>query len=241
MVRACSQAHVEPTPGGVTGPVKQHPTRRSRALAGGLAAALLVVSGVACTSGEDEPPAASSPSPSPLPDQSVGAEPTLEAKPVPTKVTVARVVGGKLDRKRRARLEKQIERVVSRYFDDAYLGGEYPRRDFSDALATFSPGARQRAASDRKLLTNAGVGTSTEAVVPRAKVARLDVLVPRRLVAGLTARIRLVFVQERTDGADQRVTVSGRLLVNRKKSGPWQIFGYDITRSSVPVAKGSSS
>ena len=73
----------------------------------------------------------------------------------------------------------------------------------------------------------------------RTKTARLDVLVPRRLVAGLTARIRLVFVQERTDGADQRVTVTGRLLINRKKSGPWQIFGYDITRSSVPATKGS--
>ena len=36
---------------------------------------------------------------------------------------------------------------------------------------------------------------------------------------------------------DQRVTVAGRLLINRKKSGPWQIFGYDITRSSVPAAK----
>ncbi|HSE07141.1 MAG TPA: hypothetical protein VLB29_00635 [Nocardioidaceae bacterium] len=218
--------------------MNQHPTRRSRALAGGLAAALLLVGGAGCTSGEEEQPETAS---SPLPSRSVGTQPTLEAKPVPTKVTIARVVGGKFDRKQRERLEKQIARVLSSYFDDAFLGGEYPRSDFAGALATFSPGAVRRAASDRDLLTNAGVGTSTEAVVARTKDARLDVLVPKRLVAGLTARIRLVFVQERADGADQRVTVSGRLLLNRKKSGPWQIFGYDLTRSSVPVAKGASS
>jgi hypothetical protein len=197
---------------------------------------VLLVATAGCTSDDDEPEETA---PSALPSRSVGTEPTLAAKPVPTKVTVAKVVGGKLKRQQRERLEKQVSAVVSAYFDDAFLAGEYPRSDFSGALATFSPGAVERAASDRALLTNADIGTTTEAVVPRTKAARLDVLVPRRSVAGLTARIRLVFVQERADGADQRVTVAGRLLMNRKKSGPWQIFGYDITRSSVPAAKGS--
>jgi hypothetical protein len=197
-----------------------------------------LVAGAGCT-GDDEKPEEAGPSA--LPSRSVGEEPTLAAKPVPTQVTVAKVVGGKLEREQRERLEKQVSALLSQYFDDAFLAGEYPRSDFAGALATFSPGAAQRAASDRALLTNASIGTSTEAVVARTKVAKLDVLVPRRLVAGLTARVRLVFVQERSDGADQRVTVSGRLLMNRKKSGPWQIFGYDINRSSVPVAKGASS
>jgi hypothetical protein len=196
---------------------------------------VLLVATAGCTS-DDEP---EEPAPSALPSRSVGAEPTLAAKPVPTEVTVAKVVGGKLSRQQRQRLEKQVSAVVSTYFDDAFLAGEYPRSDFSGALATFSPGAVERATSDRALLTNAEIGTTTEAVVPRTKAARLDVLVPRRSVAGLTARIRLVFVQERADGADQRVTVAGRLLMNRKKSGPWQILGYDVTRSSVPTAKGA--
>lgn len=197
----------------------------------------MLAAGAGCTSDEKSEETG----PSALPSRSVGAEPTLEAKPVPTQATVATVVGAKLGREQKERLEKQISRVLSDYFDAAFLGGEYPRSDFSGALGTFSPGAAQRATSDRALLTNASIGTSTEAVVARTKAARLDVLVPRRLVAGLTARIRLVFVQERTDGADQRVTVWGRLLMNRATSGSWQIFGYDIDRSSVPVAKGASS
>jgi hypothetical protein len=196
---------------------------------------VLILLTAGCTSddeGESAPP--------PLPSRSVRSEATLEAKPVPTQVTLAKVVGGKLDKERRNRLEDQVSRVVSDYFDAAFLGGDYPRDDFDRALGTFSRGAEARAKGDRALLTNAEIGTTTEAVVPRAKKVRLYVLVPNRSIAGLTARIRLVFVQESTDGADQRVTVTGRLLMNRKKSGPWQIFGYDVTRSSVPAAKGAS-
>lgn len=193
---------------------------------------LLTMSG--CT-GDSEPGTA----PSPLPSRSVDSAATLEAKPVPMDVSVANVAGGKLKRPQAQAIESQVSRVLSRYFDAAFLAGEYPRRDFHTALGEFSQGAAQRAASDRDLLTNAAIGAATERVVPRTKQARLDVLVPGRFVVGLTARVRLVFVQERTDGADQRVTVTGRLLMSRKKSGPWQIFGYDVTRSSVPVAKGA--
>jgi hypothetical protein len=153
------------------------------------------------------------------------------------KVSVARVSGERLKKDQRRRLEKQIGRVLSDYFDDAYLAGEYPRSDFAGALAVFSPGLAERATSDRTLLTNAGIGPDTEAVVARAKQARLDVLVPRRLVAGLTARIRLVFVEDRATGADRKTTVKGRLMLNRKSSGAWQIFGYDVSRSSVPAGK----
>ncbi len=170
----------------------------------------------------------------------MGAQPTLDAKPVPTQVTIARVVGAKLPKQQRSRLDRNVTRVLSRYFDDALLGGDYPRKDFSRAFATFSHGAAQQARGDRALLTNAEIGAETEAVVPRVKSARLDVLAPRRHVAGLTARIRVVFVQERSDGNDQRVTVSGRLLMARKKSGPWQVFGYDVTRSAVAAKKGAN-
>lgn len=215
--------------------MKLHRPRPRRALAGALAVAILAAT-AGCTS-DSEPPREEA-APSGLPERSVGTAPTLEAKPVPTKVTVARVAGERLRKEQRQRLEKQVARVLSGYFDDAYLGGEYPRSDFAGALAAFSPGAAERAASDRDLLTNTEIGDETEAVVARAKQARLDVLVPRRLVAGLTARIRLVFLQERSDGADQLVTVKGRLMLNRKSSGAWQIFGYDVSRSSSPAGKG---
>lgn len=204
----------------------------------GLTAAMLLVLVAGCSGGEPsaKPPAA------PPPSGSVGEQPTLHAKPVATEVTVAKVVGGRLNREQRNRLQTQVRGLVSRYFDDAFLGGDYPRKDFADALATFSPGAALRARGDRALLTNADIGTTTQAVVARKKQVRLDVLVPGRRVAGLTARIRLVFLRQPTDGAnpDQLVTVSGRLLVNRKKSGQWQIFGYDVSRSSAPAGKGAS-
>ena len=224
---------------GVTRPVNQHRSRLARTFAGGLAGATLLALTSGCTSGKDDDQAG----PSELPSRSVRSQATLEAKPVPTDVAVASVVGRRLEREQRQRLEKQVAKVVSQYFDDAFLGGEYPREDFSRAFATFSRGAADRAARDRDLLTNVEIGTSTGTVVPRTKQARLDVLVPKHL-AGLTARIRLVFdaeSAEETEGAaDRRVTVKGRLLMNRTKSGTWQIFGYDLTRSSVPVSKGAS-
>lgn len=189
---------------------------------------------VGCTS-DSEPGAG----PSPLPSRSVGSAPTLDAKPVPTEVTVAKVVGGRLDAEQRRHLVKQVSDVLSTYYDEAFLAGEYPRRDFSSALRTFSSGAEDRARADRALLTNAEIGADTEGVQAVSKRASLDVLVPNRHVLALTARIRLVFVQERTEGADQRVTVKGRLLMDRRKSGPWRIFGYDVQRWSESVSRGA--
>jgi hypothetical protein len=215
--------------------VKPHRPGPRQALAAGLLAAMLAVSS-ACTS--DPRPPGEEAAPTAAPDRSVGATPTIEARPVPMRVAVGRVVGERLRKQQRRRLERQVGRVLSGYFDDAFLAGAYPRTDFSGALARFSDGAVERAASDREVLTNAGIGAETEAVVPRAKKARLDVLVPRRVVAGLTARVRLVFLRQQTKGADQKVTVKGRLMLNRNKAGPWQVFGYDLSRSAVPAGRG---
>lgn len=210
--------------------------RRLRGPVGGLVAtALLLLAAAGCTGSDDRKATQS-----PLPRRSVGSAATLQARPVPMDVRVAKVVGSRLKRPQEAEIEQQVSRVLSRYFDAAFLAGEYPRKDFSKALEGFSRGAAQRAASDRDLLTNAGIGPTTESVAPRVKLARLDLLVPGRFVAGLTARVRLVFLQKRTDGADQRVTVAGRLMMSRTKTGPWQIFGYDLTRSSEPVGKGET-
>lgn len=236
MTSGCIQAHAEPTSGGVTRPVTQHRPRPQHAAVAVLTVLLLGVA-AGCTSDQDDP--AGQAAPSALPSRSLGAGPTLASKPVPLRIEVGKVRGDRLGKDQRRRLEREVAGTLSRYFDAAYLGGDYPRADFSRALGVFTLGAAQRAGRDRELLTNSAVGRTTQAVVPRVKEARIDVFKPNRFVAGLTARIRLVFVQERVDGAAQRVTVRGRLLLTRKKSGPWQVFGYDITRFSVP-AKGAT-
>ena len=38
---------------------------------------------------------------------------------------------------------------------------------------------------------------------------------------------------------DQRVDVKGRLMLTRKKSGGWQIFGYDLNRNARTVGEES--
>jgi hypothetical protein len=59
------------------------------------------------------------------------------------------------------------------------------------------------------------------------------------VAAGLTAQIDLKFLVDHRDAPDQLVTVRGRLLLTRKQSGGWQIFGYHLSRSAV-AAKGAS-
>jgi hypothetical protein len=205
-----------------------------RVVAGVSCAALLA--GIAGCTGETDSPEES---PSPLPGASTGAAPTLDAKPVPTQVRVTRV-SGRLKKSARASLERNVGRTIGAYFDAAHLEGSYPRADFGDAFGSFSRGAAERARRDRGLLTNAALGRSTQAVAAKEKKAWLSVLAPNRVAAGVTARIRLVYLVDRGDARDQRVTISGRLMLTRKKSGGWQIFGYDVARSARPAEKGAS-
>lgn len=191
-------------------------------------------------SGCTQDPAARTPSATPLPSSSTGTTATLVPKPVPLDIQVVRVLGSRLKRSHARVIERQVGRAVSAYFNEAFLEGAYPRRNFSAAFGSFSRGAAQQARRDRRLLTNVSVGGQVESVHPRQKVARLDVLMPNKVAAGVTARVRLVFLQERSQGQDQKVTLSGRLLLTRKKSGGWHIFGYDIARSAVAAGQGGS-
>jgi hypothetical protein len=130
-------------------------------------------------------------------------------------------------------------RAISTYFRNAFLAVSYPRSDFGNAFASFSAGAARKARHDRDLLTNAGLGADTVAVVPRHQAAYLSVLAPGRVAVGITANIHLRLLVEHGQAPAQQVTVKGRLLLTRRKSGGWQIFGYDLSRSAVP-AKGAA-
>lgn len=211
-----------------------------RALIGVLAVSVVVALGAVLVAvlDDDEEPAAA---PRTLPSRTVESTPTLEARPVAMDVRVGRVFGGKLPRARRQTLERQVGKLVGRYFESAYLGGDYPRRDFGNALAGFSSGAAARARSDRAILSNAAVGARTDGVAARTKKVRLDVVLANRRndVVGVTARIRLVFLQGQVEGADQRVMVTGRLMLAKRK-GAWEIFGYDVARNATPAGKGGT-
>lgn len=203
-----------------------------RALAVGLATSLLAAT-PGCTNGSEDP------GDPPLPAGSVGSAPTLEPKPVPLRVDVVRVVGGRLKEPGRQRIEQPAGKVIGAYLEAAYLG-EYPRRQFRDAFAYFTPGAAVQARRDRELLTNAGAGAATEAVVARSNQARLDVLLYNDRVVGMTARLFVEFVQERVEAPDVRVRVRGRLMLQRAGRS-YRIFGYDINRSTRQIGKGARS
>ncbi len=162
---------------------------------------------------------------------------TIEARPLPLSVRVTRV-WGRLAKPRQAAVVRGVGRSISAYFDAGFLG-EYPRTDFENAFSSFTRGMVPDARRDQDLLTNAVLGEQTESVTTRAKQARLSVLSPNGFPAGVTARVRLVYVADRGDAGSTRVTTSGRLLLTRQRSG-WKIFGYDVARSAVPVEKGSS-
>ncbi|HET6626589.1 MAG TPA: hypothetical protein VFG63_09375 [Nocardioidaceae bacterium] len=201
----------------------------------GVCCAVLLLGTAACTGDTDTPEA----SPSPSPSASTGTAATLDAKPVPLQVRVTRV-SGKLSKSARTSLEHTVGRTIGAYFDDAFLGGSYPRARFTDSFSAFSTGAAKQARKELGFLTNARIGESTEAVLPKQKKAWLSVLAPHKVAAGVTAKIQLVFVADRGDAPDQQVLVTGRLLLTRKSSGGWQIFGYDVSRSVSPAEKGAS-
>ena len=205
-----------------------------RRLAATMLCTLLVATTAACTGDE--------PAPSPAVEGSAGPteEPTatLEAKPAPARVRVTRVAG-RMKPKDQDVLADKVGAVVTAYFDDAFLGGEYPRSDFGDAFGTFTGGAAAQASRDQDLLTNVDLGPTTESVVARSQTAYLSVLAPHRVAAGVTALVNLRFVAERGDEPDKEVTVKGRLMLTRKNDGGWTIFGYDLTQSASTVGEGS--
>jgi hypothetical protein len=218
----------------VTTPVPDLIPQRLHAVAAAALTCLLVTLAAGCTS---EAPSPDQQAQGPLPSRSVEATTTLAPKPVPLQVSIGQVAGGKLRPAERRRLLGQVERVVGDYLEEAYLGGDYPRSGFAGAWEAFAPGLVRAARRDRDLLSNAAVGERTRAVAPRQQRVVLDVLVPHRSVAGLTARVRLAFVREDLDGTAHEVLVSGRLLLNRTRRGPWQVFGYEVQRSVSPESE----
>ncbi|NYD41225.1 hypothetical protein [Nocardioides panaciterrulae] len=186
---------------------------------------LMLLAGLAtgCTSdGGDAQPAARPPS------SSASSPASPAPRPVRTRVSVVNVVG-KLPAPARQRVQRHVGKVVDGWFSAAYVGGDYPRRDFSDAFPGFTAGARAEAHRDRALMTNQPLGQRIDAVTPTQKLVWLDVLAPRHHAAAVTARFRLAFS---TSGhARRHVEVRGRLFLTPGPHG-WQVFGYDVAKGT---------
>lgn len=204
--------------------------RRGTALAAG--ALLVALVGGGCTSEDDGADPAPTKSASPSPTEST------EAAPAPPLDVRSRVVTGTLPRARRSAATTKVGAVVSRWFDAAYLGGEYPRSEFSTSFPAFTSRTTARARRDVKLMSNAALGPRISGVRATDRVVRVDLLGHRRRPVGATAQFRLVF---QTSGeAVRRVRVTGRLLLTPTKRG-WRVVGYNVSRSAGPVPKPAPS
>ena len=193
-------------------------TRPRPTLAGGLLALAVALAAQGCSGdgGPDDPDAS-------VPAQATDGGARFQ---IETRTTVGRVVG-KLSGQERERVSEAVTEVVQRWFDAAYVGGEYPRSDFGDAYPGFTPGAADEARRDKRLMTNVGIGDRIEGVTPTTSRLRLDVLAPQGNPAGVTARFQLKF---RTEGdLERKVRIKGRLMLTRQQGG-WRIFGYDVSR-----------
>jgi hypothetical protein len=195
----------------------KHAGRPARA---GIAVLLFLALAATSCSGDDD-----SDSGSPEPQSTASGS----AFDIQTETTVEQVAGH-LSRPDRKQLAASVTKVAQRWFNAAYVGGDYPRSDFRDAFPGFTRGARADAERDKDLMTNRPIGSKIDGVTPTRSVIWIDVLSPNKRAAAVTARFRLGF---RTEGDLVRdVTVRGRLLLTRQPGTGWKIFGYHVAKSS---------
>ena len=181
--------------------MEPHGRRRAALAAGTLLVGLLAAG---CTSDDEGQKPASEPggSPSASPSDGPFVAP-LQVRP--------RVVTGALHPAARTKVANQVGKVVGGWFDAAYLGGKYPRTDFSKSFPGFAGGAVVRARRDLALMSNASVGPRVDGVRPTSRVVLVDILSPGRSPAAATAHFRLRF--DTSGEAPQTVVVTGKLLL----------------------------
>jgi hypothetical protein len=183
------------------------------------AASLVLVAALGACSDDGSDPEGSGPS-----------DETSEAAPsIPTRATIGKV-SGRLERDRRKGLRKRVTRAVDAWIDPAYVEGDYPRTDFSDAFAAFSKDAAKLAKHDRRLMSNAEVGDRVESVTAKTRRLSIDVLANAGRAAAVTGRFVLVL---KMDGEVRRTDrIEGSLFLGHSRKG-WQVFGYDVKRGTI--------
>ncbi len=131
-------------------------TRAARRASGALALTLvLALTAGGCRDSEETP---AEPGTAAAPSSSAPDEPAVE-----TKVSFGELTG-RLPKPERARVEQQIVGVVDGWTEAAYLGGDYPRRDFADSWPGFTAGAQALAKRDKALMSNQDIGDRIDGV-----------------------------------------------------------------------------
>ncbi len=182
-----------------------------------LLAAVLTVS--ACTS--DEPSAQPG---SPSPTTSDGA--TLEPDDVPLEARPGRMTGV-VSKASRKRAVSNVAETVDRWWQDAFLGGDYPRGRFGDSFRVFTTGAERQARRQVGLLTNKSIGRRIEGVYAAKRTVAVDLLGIKGRPVAATAHLRLKFLTAGELERTYTVTGSVRLIPQGKR---WRIFAYDVAK-----------
>ncbi|TQL67465.1 hypothetical protein FB381_1341 [Nocardioides albertanoniae] len=179
--------------------------------------------------GGDSEKSAPSPSPSPTPPPTVQSEAKLIH------------VQGKFPKNRRQAAATNVAKVVDRWLQAAYVGGDYPRATstFSaKSLPGFSQGAISQAGKQMSLMSNATIAPHIDGVKVVSSDVHVDLLASNNYPVGALARVQLVYD---TDGERKsRQTVRGTLdMVPTETS--WAVFGFDITREEKLAKPASAS
>lgn len=204
-------------------------TRRLPRVATALTAAVLSGTlALAGCGGEPDKPAAS-PSPSPV--------------PAPTVKSAAKLihVQGKFPRSRHQAVATNVAKVVDRWLQAAYVGGDYPRATSTftaKSFPGFSKGTIAQAGKQMSLMSNATIAPHIDGVEVVSSDVHVDLLANNNYPVGAIARVRLVY--DTTGDRASRQTVRGSLdMVPTKTS--WAVFGFNITREEKPALDPSST
>ncbi len=183
--------------------------------AGAVALSATLALGLASCSGDD-----------PDADDDAGGSDTSSGAPALRTTASAGTVVGALKGTRREQLVARVGNVVDGWIEGAYLG-DYPRTDFSDAFAGFTPGAAADARRDGGLMSNKAIGKDVDQVVATRRKLVVDTLAVEGRAVSATARFVLAMEVEGEIRRKERV--SGRLFMTYA-DGAWRVFGYDVAR-----------
>ena len=133
----------------------------------------------ACSGGDDDPPPADRPS-----------EPA-EATPEPATLAVtAGDLRGFLPKARQDRVVATVAEVVDGWVEQAWVAGPWPR-EVSGVWGAFTAGAAKQAEAEAALTSGAHYAQRVEAVLPRRRDVRVDLLARQGTPYAATARVTL--------------------------------------------------